>query len=84
MESGLTTCEEFGKVTYSSNSNLKFEDTSVTPVYYNPSQKENSKDTNSNFGLANIGAKLDLNSRDENENTDSSCRHFDLNGLSWN
>jgi hypothetical protein len=84
MESSLTTCEEFKKVTYCSNSNLKFEDTSVTPVYYNPSQKENSRDTNNDFGLANIGAKLDLNSHEENENTDSSCRHFDLNSLSWN
>lgn len=84
MESSLTTCEEFGKVNYNSNANLKFEDTSVPAVYYNPSRKDKDRDTDSNFGLANIGAKLDLNSHEENENTDSGCRHFDLNGLSWN
>ncbi|XP_078181662.1 myb-related protein 2-like isoform X3 [Carex rostrata] len=83
MESSLTTCEEFGKVNYNSNLNLKFED-SAPPGYYNPSRKEKDRDVNSNFGLANTGTKLDLNSHEENENTDSRCRHFDLNGLSWN
>ncbi|KAJ1686702.1 hypothetical protein LUZ63_018092 [Rhynchospora breviuscula] len=84
MESSLTTCEEFGKVNYNSSLNLKLEDTSVMPAYFNPSRKEKDRHVTSNFDLANIGVKLDLNSHEENDNTDSSCRQFDLNGLSWN
>ncbi|RDX65923.1 Myb-related protein 2, partial [Mucuna pruriens] len=81
MNVGVQEEEKFGRTTVPKEEGWKGRES--TEAGRVPA-KLNHEKISQDYRLANFEVKLDLNSHDDNDASNSHCQQFDLNGFSWN